>query len=196
MSVKNITNSKIENILVSSIKKIRAERIALNLTQKEFARLADIKYATYRSFEQKGNISFENYIKILIKLNKIEQFDKFLDGFEFNEEKKRVCKNSINRNELFNPLIKVGQKHISLDKNIFGTELFYSVGDGHIYEVPTFITIVLSKWTEKRVMLLVKYFGEERLKPYILKQKDAKLLKSFHRHIQYIESKINSTDKC
>ena len=35
-------------------------------------------------------------------------------------------------------------------------------------------------------MLLIKYFGEDRLKPYILKKKDIKLLKSFNSHLKYI----------
>ena len=35
----------------------------------------------------------------------------------------------------------------------------------------------------------LKYFGIDRLKPYILKQKDIKLLKSFNQHAKYITRK-------
>jgi len=185
MSIKNITDSKVEKKLILAAKKVRAERIALDLTQEEFASFTDIKYSTYKSFEQKGRISFENYIKILININKLEQFDKFLDGFEFNEQKERIGKN-IENNEFLRPIIKAEQKRISLDKSIFGAELFYSVEDGHMYDVPTFINIVLQKWNDKRVMLLIKYFGEERLKSIIIKQKDIRLLKTFNKHIKYI----------
>ena len=178
-------------ILKSASKKIRAERIALELNQEEFSNFVDIKYATYKSFEQKGKITFENYVKILIKLNKQEQFLKFLDGFEFNEQKERANKKSDDKINIFlKPIIEVNQKHIILDKKVFGEELFYSVENGHTYEIPNFINIVLNSWDEKRLMLLIKYFGEERLKPYILEQKDIKLLKSFNLHIKYIKRKF------
>ena len=173
-------------------KKIRAERIALHLTQEEFSNFIEIKYATYKNFEQKGKISFENFIQILIKLKKEELFLEFLDGFEFNEQKERSSsnKNANNENTIkssyLNPIIKIEQKQIILDKELFGEELFYSVENGHIYEIPNFINIILSAWDEKRLMLLIKYFGIERIKPYIVKQKDIKILKSFNQHVKYL----------
>ena len=173
-------------------KKIRAERIALHLTQEEFSNFIEIKYATYKNFEQKGKISFENFIQILIKLKKEELFLEFLDGFEFNEQKERSSsnKNANNENTIkssyLNPIIKIEQKQIILDKELFGEELFYSVENGHIYEIPNFINIILSAWDKKRLMLLIKYFGIERIKPYIVKQKDINLLKSFNQHVKYL----------
>lgn len=126
----------------SASQKIRAERIALKLTQEEFSEFIGIKYSTYKQFEQIGKISFENYIKILIKINKEEQFLKFLDSFEFNEQKKRaVNKNKDDFYDALKPIIEVSQKHIILDKKVFGEELFYSVDDGHKYEIPNFINI-------------------------------------------------------
>lgn len=182
----------VEKIIKSASKKIRAERIALELTQEEFSDFVDMKYSTYKHFEQKGRVSFENYVKILIKLKKEEQFLKFLDGFEFNEQKERAVNNKANTNtsfsnEFLKPIIEVKQKQIILDKNIFGEELFYSVEDGHTYEIPNFINIVLSQWNDKRLMLLIKYFGEQRLKPHIIKLKDVKILKSFNQHIKHIK---------
>ena len=173
-------------------KKIRAERIALDLTQEEFSNFIEIKYATYKNFEQKGKISFENFIQILVKLKKEELFLEFLDGFEFNEQKERTSsnKNANNENTIkssyLNPIIKIEQKQIILDKELFGEELFYSVENGHVYEIPNFINIILSAWDEKRLMLLIKYFGIERIKPYIVKQKDINLLKSFNQHVKYL----------
>ena len=84
--------SSVQKILMVASKKIRAERIALELSQEEFANFVDIKYSTYKTFEQKGKITFENYVKILIKINKEEQFNKFLEGFEFNDQKERTNK--------------------------------------------------------------------------------------------------------
>jgi transcriptional regulator with XRE-family HTH domain len=189
-----ISNS-VTKISKLASKKIRAERIALDLTQEEFSNFIEIKYATYKNFEQKGKISFENFIQILVKLKKEELFLEFLDGFEFNEQKERTSsnKNSNSENTIessyLNPIIQVEQKQIILDKELFGEELFYSVENGHIYEIPNFINIILSAWDEKRLMLLIKYFGIERLKPYILKQKDIKLLKSFNKHVKYLRRK-------
>lgn len=186
-----ISNSILKISKLAS-KKIRAERIALHLTQEEFSNFIEIKYATYKNFEQKGKISFENFIQILIKLKKEELFLEFLDGFEFNEQKERSSssKNTNNENRIkssyLNPIIKIEQKQIILDKELFGEELFYSVENGHIYEIPNFINIILSAWDKKRLMLLIKYFGIERIKPYIVKQKDINLLKSFNQHVKYL----------
>lgn len=186
-----ISNSILKISKLAS-KKIRAERIALHLTQEEFSNFIEIKYATYKNFEQKGKISFENFIQILIKLKKEELFLEFLDGFEFNEQKERSSsnKNANNENTIkssyLNPIIKIEQKQIILDKELFGEELFYSVENGHIYEIPNFINIILSAWDKKRLMLLIKYFGIERIKPYIVKQKDIKILKSFNQHVKYL----------
>lgn len=186
-----ISNSILKISKLAS-KKIRAERIALDLTQEEFSNFIEIKYATYKNFEQKGKISFENFIQILIKLKKEELFLEFLDGFEFNEQKERSSsnKNANNENTIkssyLNPIIKIEQKQIILDKELFGEELFYSVENGHIYEIPNFINIILSAWDKKRLMLLIKYFGIERIKPYIVKQKDINLLKSFNQHVKYL----------
>ena len=85
-------NKNLDKLIALSKVKIRAERIALDLTQEEFADFVDIKYATYKTFEQSGKISFENYLKILIKLNKDDQFLKFLNSFEFDEQKQRTSK--------------------------------------------------------------------------------------------------------
>lgn len=189
-------NKNLEKLIDLSKVKIRAERIALDLTQEEFSEFVDIKYATYKSFEQNGKISFENYIKILIKLNKDDQFLKFLNSFEFDEQKQRASSKKIDENSIINnlikPIIEVSQKQIVLDKKIFGEELFYSVDNGHIYEIPNFINIVLNKWNEKRLMLLLKYFGPERLASHIIEQKDINLLKSFNKHKAHIYKQLNN----
>src|SRR5574344_409517 len=183
-------DSELKRLTEISSSKIRAERVALGLTQEEFSEFVDIKYSTYKVFEQSGKISFENYIKILIKLNKDEQFLKFLNSFEFDEQKQRASTKKLedvkSSSNFIKPIVEVSQKHIILDKQIFGEELWYSVEKGHIYEIPNLIKIVLSSWNDKRLMLLIKYFGEDRLKPYILKKKDIKLLKSFNTHLKYI----------
>jgi len=181
---------KLEKFLIKSKKVIRNERLALGLTQKEFAGFCGLKYATYKQFEQNGKISFQNFLMIIIGLNKDIAFNQFLDGFEFNTEKQRV-KNSNFKDEynIITPIVPASQKQITLDKNIFGNDLFYSVENGHIYEVSTFISILLKHYNDKRLMLLLKYFGEDRLKPYILKQKNLDLLRKFNKHLEYIQKR-------
>ena len=183
--------NQINKILKSASKKIRAERIALELSQEEFADFVNIKLSTYKTFEQKGKITFENYVRILIKINKIEQFKNFLDGFEFNEQKERVIKKNESIDIYTKPIIEASQKYIILDKKVFGPELFYSVEDGHKFEVPNFINIILDNWDERRLMLLFKYFGQDRLKPYILERKDINLLKSFNKHLTYVSKQLH-----
>jgi transcriptional regulator with XRE-family HTH domain len=178
--------------LKDTIKKtIRNERIALELTQKEFAQFIGLKYTTYRTFEQTGVISLENYLLILCNINKEIEFQNFLDSFEFDSQKQRAKKDTkIKQQNSFSPIISASQKQIILDKNIFGEELFYSVQNGHEYNISNFITIILSNCDDKKMILLIKYFGIDRLKPYILKQKNLKLLKMFNKHIEFIQRGI------
>jgi len=170
------------------IKSIRGERIALNLTQKEFSNLIGLKFSTYRSFEQTGKISLENFIELITKLNKGHEFINFINGFEFSNEKER-SRIDISSTDTFTAehIVPISQKQITLDKNIFGEELFFSVKNGHLYDVSNFVTILLSKCNDKRLMLLLKYFGKERIKPYILKEKNIELLKKFNKHVSMME---------
>lgn len=181
---------KIDDLLKQTKKSIRNERIALGLTQKEFASFAGLKHATYRYFEQEGKISLENFLHILNTLNKSIEYKKFLDGFEFETAKERAKPEQKNmKNSITKPIVPPSQKQITLDKEIFGNELFYSVENGHIYEVSTFISIMLSHYTDERLLLLLRYFGVDRLKPYVLKERNIDLLKKFNKHITYLKKR-------
>ncbi|MEA2018237.1 MAG: helix-turn-helix transcriptional regulator [Campylobacterota bacterium] len=170
------------------IKSIRGERIALNLTQKEFSNLIGLKFATYRSFEQTGKISLENFIIIMAKLNKSHEFINFINSFEFSNEKERSRVDiASTKTSITNYIVPISQKQITLDKKIFGEELFFSVENGHLYDVGNFITILLSKYNDKRLILLLRYFGKERVMPYVLKEKNIDLLKKFNKHISMME---------
>lgn len=183
--MKNIKTDKLKEIVKN---RIRNERIAIELTQKEFAQFVGLKYTTYRSFEQTGSVSLENYLLILCKLNKDIEFQNFLDSFEFESQKQRAKKDTKSNTKVsLSPIIPPSQKQIILDKNIFGEELFYSVQNGHEYNISNFITIILSNCDDKKMILLLKYFGIQRLKPYILKEKNLKLLKTFNKHISFMQ---------
>jgi len=181
---------KIDELLKQSKRSVRNERIALGLTQKEFADFVGLKYATYRHFEQEGKISLENFLLILNSLNKSIEYTKFLDGFEFESAKERAkSEQNTLQNALIKPIVAPSQKQITLDKQIFGNELFYSVANGHVYEVSTLISIMLSNYNDERIVLLLRYFGVDRLKPYILKEKNIDLFKKFNKHISYLKKR-------
>lgn len=180
---------KIDELLKQSNKSIRDERIALGLTQKEFANFVGLKYATYRHFEQEGKISLENFLHILNSLNKSVEYKKFLDGFEFKSAKERAKPEQSTQHDEIKPIVAPSQKQITLDKEIFGNELFYSVQNGHVYEVSAFISIMLAHYNDERLMLLLRYFGAERLKPYILKEKNVDLLQKFNKHVAYLKKR-------
>ena len=186
-----MNNIQLDKLKDSIKQRVRNERIALDLTQKEFADFVGLKYTTYRTFEQTGVSSLENYLLILCKINKDIEFQSFLDSFEFESSKQRSKKDIKSKKQnTFAPIIPPSQKQIILDKNIFGEELFYSVQNGHEYNISNFITIILSKCDDKKMILLIKYFGINRLKPYILKEKNLKLLKMFNKHIEFIQRSI------
>ncbi len=179
---------KIKELLQSTQSSVRNERIALALSQKEFANFVGVSYATYRAFEQDGKISLENFILILNSLGKSEEYKKFLDGFEYDNAKKRVSVNrKNNETKILKPIVSPTQKQIVLDKQIFGYELFYSVENGHTYDVSNFISIILKNCNDEKMSLLLKYFGEERVKPYILKEKNIELLERFNKHISFLK---------
>lgn len=184
------TSLKIDDLLQKTKKSVRNERIALGLTQKEFANFVGLKYATYRVFEQEGKISLENYLLILDALNKSIEYKKFLDGFEFENDKERArVEQDKKQSILLKPIVSPSQKQITLDKQIFGNELFYSVENGHIYEVSTLVSIILKQYNDERLLLLLRYFGVDRLKPYVLKEKNIDLLKKFNKHVAYLKKR-------
>lgn len=181
---------KIDALLHQSKKAVRNERIALGLTQKEFSQFVGIKYATYRYFEQEGKISLENFLLVLDALNKSLEYKRFLEGFEFESARERANPElNTKQNSMTKPIVTPSQKQITLDKLIFGNELFYSVENGHVYEVSTFISIMLRDYTDERLVLLLRYFGVERLKPYTLKEKNIDLLQKFNKHIIYFKKR-------
>jgi transcriptional regulator with XRE-family HTH domain len=55
--------------------RVKARRLELNLTQEGLATRAGIKFATYRRFEQTGEISLRGLIQIACALNTLSEFD-------------------------------------------------------------------------------------------------------------------------
>ncbi len=71
-----LTNSEICSLLA---KRIKQERLAQNLKQKEFAKRANISSSTYILFEKTGQISLERLVSIIRALGKIDVLSSFLD---------------------------------------------------------------------------------------------------------------------
>ena len=55
--------------------RVKARRLELNLTQEGLATRAGIKFATYRRFEQTGDISLRGLIQIAFALNTLSEFN-------------------------------------------------------------------------------------------------------------------------
>lgn len=55
--------------------RVKARRLELNLTQEGIAARAGIKFATYRRFEQTGEISLKGLLQIGFALNALSDFD-------------------------------------------------------------------------------------------------------------------------
>ena len=55
--------------------RVKARRLELNLTQEGMATRAGLKFATYRRFEQTGEISLKGLLQIGFALNALSDFD-------------------------------------------------------------------------------------------------------------------------
>lgn len=55
--------------------RVKARRLELNLTQEGLATRAGVKFATYRRFEQTGEISLRGLLQIGFALNVLSEFD-------------------------------------------------------------------------------------------------------------------------
>ncbi len=55
--------------------RVKARRLELNLTQEGAATRAGLKFATYRRFEQTGEISLKGLLQIGFALNALPDFD-------------------------------------------------------------------------------------------------------------------------
>ncbi|MGM9868797.1 MAG: helix-turn-helix domain-containing protein [Sodaliphilus sp.] len=55
--------------------RVRARRLELDLTQEGMAARAGVKFATYRRFEQTGEISLKGLLQVGFALNALSEFD-------------------------------------------------------------------------------------------------------------------------
>ena len=92
--------------------KIKKIRIALNLTQDEFALKSGVTLSTYRTFEKSGKGSFETFIKIVSGLGRVNELDKmlYLETFSpieaFKQKKKPPRQRVRNKTKVYSKQVR------------------------------------------------------------------------------------------
>ena len=74
----NILSFNIANpgdVAVEIASRVKSRRLELNLTQEGLASRAGVKFATYRRFEQTGEISLRGLLQIGFALNCLDEFN-------------------------------------------------------------------------------------------------------------------------
>ena len=77
-AMNNILSFNISNpteVAIQIAGRVKARRLELNLTQEGLASRAGVKFATYRRFEQTGEISLRGLLQIGFALNSLAEFD-------------------------------------------------------------------------------------------------------------------------
>ena len=69
----NVANPS--DIALQIAARVKARRLELNLTQEGLASRAGVKFATYRRFEQTGEISFRGLLQVGFALNCLDEFN-------------------------------------------------------------------------------------------------------------------------
>ena len=66
----------IEAVLADMISNIKRQRKELKLTQKSLAKMSGVTYSSIKRFEQTGDISLANLLKIANAMDELDCFDK------------------------------------------------------------------------------------------------------------------------
>ena len=69
----NISTPK--DVALQIAARVKARRLELDLTQDGLAKRAGVKFATYRRFEQTGEISLKGLLQVGFALNTLPEFD-------------------------------------------------------------------------------------------------------------------------
>lgn len=69
----NISTPK--DVALQIAARVKARRLELDLTQEGLAARAGVKFATYRRFEQTGEISLKGLLQVGFALNALPEFD-------------------------------------------------------------------------------------------------------------------------
>lgn len=91
----NIDNPNEVALRIAS--RIKARRLELDLTQEGLATRAGLKFATYRRFEQTGEISLRGLLQIGFALNALSDFDALFAQKQYQSLDDVLNEQSINR---------------------------------------------------------------------------------------------------
>ena len=91
----DVTNPSNISVLISS--RVKTRRLELNLTQEGLASRAGIKFATYRRFEQTGEISLRGLLQIGFALNCLDEFNTLFAQKQYQSLDDVLNEQSVNR---------------------------------------------------------------------------------------------------
>lgn len=91
----NITNPG--NVAVEIASRVKSRRLELNLTQEGLASRAGVKFATYRRFEQTGEISLRGLLQIGFALNCLDEFNTLFAQRQYRSIDDVLNEQSVNR---------------------------------------------------------------------------------------------------
>ena len=74
-NIVTFTISSHSDIALQIAARVKARRLELDLTQEGLAARAGVKFATYRRFEQTGEISLKGLLQVGFALNALTDFD-------------------------------------------------------------------------------------------------------------------------
>ncbi len=77
--------------------RVKARRLELNLTQEGIAIRAGVKFATYRRFEQTGEISLRGLLQVAFALNMLSDFDTVFSQKQYQSIDDVINEHKINR---------------------------------------------------------------------------------------------------
>ena len=77
--------------------RVKARRLELNLTQEGLASRAGVKFATYRRFEQTGEISLRGLLQVGFALNCLDEFNDLFEQKQYQSLDDVLNEQRINR---------------------------------------------------------------------------------------------------
>ena len=96
----NILSFNIPNpsdVAIQIAARVKARRLELNLTQEGLASRAGVKFATYRRFEQTGEISLRGLLQIGFSLNALSDFDALFEQKRYQSLDDVLNEQTVNR---------------------------------------------------------------------------------------------------
>ncbi len=86
-----------KELALQTAAKVKARRLELNLTQEGLALRAGLKFATYRRFEQTGEISYRGLLHIGFALNVLSDFAQLFSQRQYQSIDELLAEQDISR---------------------------------------------------------------------------------------------------